>query len=256
MTRLAGWFVLAFLASPLAWAVWVSFSPDSFLTPPTGRWSVRWYEAFADDRRWWRALVRSFRFAGLAAGVAAAAGVPLAWAVARHRFRGRRVLAAAAVLPACVPPVALGMGLLPLLFAAGLWGQPVGLILVHGLLGLPVVYLVARSHLDQTPPDLEMAARGLGAGPWQVARRVTLPLLTPAVLAGAAAAFVVSLNESMVTLFLATPTTETLPAVVWPQLRYAASPLVAVASCVSTAAAVLGGWAAYRLAAVGRKLTA
>ena len=254
MIRHVGWLALALLASPLVWAVWVSFSPDSFLTPPAGRWSVRWYGAFLDDRRWSRALVRSFQFATAAAGVAVLAGVPLAYAVARYRFRGRSVIAAAAVLPACVPPAVLGMGLLPLLFAAGLWGHPAGLILVHGLLGLPVVFLVARSHLEQTGPDLEAAARGLGAGPWQVVRRVTLPLLAPAITAGAAAAFVVSLNESMVTLFLATPSTETLPAVVWPQLRYAASPLVAVASCVSTAAALAGGWAVYRVAGRGLRM--
>ena len=74
------------------------------------------------------------------------------------------------------------------------------------------------------------------------------------VLAGAAATFVGSLNEAMVTLFLATPTTETLPAVVWPQLRYAASPLVAVASCVSVAASTLGaGVVAAALARANRQ---
>jgi ABC-type spermidine/putrescine transport system permease subunit II len=85
-----------------------------------------------------------------------------------------------------------------------------------------------------------LAARGLGATPGQAARLITLPLALPAILAGVTAAFVGSLNEAMVTLFLATPTTETLPAVVWPQLRYAASPLVAVASCVSVAITLVG----------------
>jgi ABC-type spermidine/putrescine transport system permease subunit II len=117
------------------------------------------------------------------------------------------------------------------------------LILVHGLVGLPVVYLIARNHFEQTSTDLEAAARGLGASPVQVAFRVTLPLLRPALLAGAAAAFAVSLGESMLTLFLATPTTETLPAVVWPELRYSPSPLVAVASCVSVAVALIIGLA-------------
>jgi ABC-type spermidine/putrescine transport system permease subunit II len=129
------------------------------------------------------------------------------------------------------------MGLLPLVYAAGLWGNLASLVLVHGLVGLPMVYLIVRNHLEQTSPDLETAARGLGASPRQVALRVTLPLLWPALLVGAAAAFAVSLNESMLTLFLATPTTETLPAVVWPQLRYSPSPLVAVASCASVAVA-------------------
>jgi ABC-type spermidine/putrescine transport system permease subunit II len=235
----AGWSVVCALLAPLLFAAWVSFSPDSFLTPPARAWSLRWYTAFAADRRWLAALVRSLVVGGAAAGVAVVTGGPLAYAVARHHFRGRRVLAGLALLPVCVPPAVLGMGLLPLLYAVGLWGNLAGLVLAHGLLGLPVAYLIARTQLEQTSPDLEAAARGLGAGPWQAAARVTVPLLGPSLLAGAVAAFAVSLNEALLTLFLATPSTETLPAVVWPQLRYAPSPLVAVASCVSVLLAVL-----------------
>jgi len=236
----AGTAALGLILAPAAFAVRVSFSPDSFLTYQPGEWSLRWYGAFAADRRWAAAAGRSLLVAGLAAAVAVGTGTPLAYAVTRYHFRGRGVAAAAAVLPACVPPAVLGMGLLPLFYATRLWGTLAGLVLAHGLLGLPVVFLTVAAHLRQGGTELEAAARGLGASAWQAARRVTLPLLRPAVLAGGAAAFVVSLNESMVTLFLATPSTETLPAVVWPQLRFAASPLVAVASCLSTVAA-LGG---------------
>jgi ABC-type spermidine/putrescine transport system permease subunit II len=236
---LLGWAVVACLLTPLAFAAWVSFSPGSFLTPPTGEWSGRWYLAFAEDRRWTAALVRSLVVGVASAAVAVVAGTPLALAVARYRFGGNGLLAGAALLPLCVPPAVLGMGILPLLYAAGLWGNLLGLVLAHGLVGFPLVYLIARSHFAQTSSDLEAAARGLGAGPWQTAVRVTLPLARPAVLAGAAAAFAVSLNESMLTVFLATPTTETVPAVVWPQLRYSPSPLVAVASCVSVGVALI-----------------
>jgi hypothetical protein len=86
--RLLGWLVVAVLLAPVVFAGWVSFSPDSFLTPPTGDWSGRWYMAFASDRRWIAALGRSLVIATLAAAVALAAGTPLAIAVARYRFRG------------------------------------------------------------------------------------------------------------------------------------------------------------------------
>ena len=65
-------------------------------------------------------------------------------------------------------------------------------------------------------------------------------MLRPALLASATAAFVGSLNEAMLTLFLTTPSMETLPAVIWPQLRYVASPLVAVASCLSVLSTLTG----------------
>jgi ABC-type spermidine/putrescine transport system permease subunit II len=240
LVLLVGWAVVGGLLAPLVVAAWMSFSPDAFLTPPTRTWSLRWYAAFAADRRWLAALARSLVVGGAAAGVAIAAGGPLAYAVARHHFRGRNALAGLALLPLCVPPAVLGMGLLPLLYSVGLWGNLGGLVAAHGLLGLPVVYLIVRLHLDQVSPDLEAAARGLGAPPWQAAWRVTVPLLGPSLLAGALAAFAVSLNESLLTLFLATPSTETLPAVVWPQLRYTPSPLVAVASCVSVLLALVG----------------
>ncbi len=234
---LLGWIALAALSAPLGYAVWVSFSPDSFLTPPTTNWSPRWYIAFVADRRWTFALVRSLFVGCGSALVAVLTGTPLALAVTRYRFAGRGLLAVTTLLPACVPAAVLAMGLLPLLYLAGLWGNVLGLILAHGLLGLPVVYLIVQTQLEQMPPNLEAAARGLGASRWQATVRVTLPLLRPAILAGAAAALALSFNESMLAIFLATPTTETLPAVIWPQLRYAPSPLVAVASCVSVALA-------------------
>jgi ABC-type spermidine/putrescine transport system permease subunit II len=144
------------------------------------------------------------------------------------------------------------MGLLPLLYATGLWGNPVGLILAHGLVGLPFVFLIVQTHLAQTGAELEAAARGLGASPWQATMRVTLPLLSPALLAGAAAAFALSLNEALLTVFLTTPSNETLPAVIWPQLRFAASPLVAVASCLSVA---LGIVAVLSVSMIWRRVT-
>ncbi len=251
--KILGWLAIALLLAPFGYAVWISFSPDTFLTPPTGSWSLRWYVEFGENRRWSAALVRSLTTALGASLVAVSFGTPLAYAVARHRFRGRRIVASIAIAPALVPPAVLGMGLLPFLFVVDLWGSPIGLILAHGLLGLPVVLLIVRSSLDGQSPDIELAARGLGASPWQVARRVTLPLIRPAILAGALAAFVGSLNEGLVSLFLATPSTETLPAVVWPQLRHAASPLVAVASTISAFAAALACWGVAAFGHAARK---
>jgi ABC-type spermidine/putrescine transport system permease subunit II len=90
------------------------------------------------------------------------------------------------------------------------------------------------------PAGVEEAARGLGASPWQVFGRVTLPLIAPGVLAGAALAFVLSFNEFFVALFVGGPEAETLPRRVWPALRYSVSPLVASASAWALLAALAG----------------
>jgi ABC-type spermidine/putrescine transport system permease subunit II len=231
---------LLFLLAPLVYAAWVSFSPTRLLDPPTDRWSLRWYRLFLASPQWRRALGHSTEVAALSTALALAAGTALALAVTRHTFRWRRLLGGAVLLPLFVPPVVLGMGLLPLLYALGLWGSRWGLALAHTLLSLPVVFPVVRSALDEVGPELEEAARGLGAGPWQVFFRITLPMVCPAVLAGAAMAFVLSLNEFLLALFVGTPESETLPRLLWPSLRYSLSPLVAVASCLTLLASLAG----------------
>ncbi|MBY0525374.1 MAG: ABC transporter permease subunit [Gemmataceae bacterium] len=81
---------------------------------------------------------------------------------------------------------------------------------------------------------------GLGAGPSTTFRRVTLPIIAPALFVGALMAFILSLNEFTIALFLATPEIETLPRVIWPNLRYTLTPLVAAASVVTMVLTLFG----------------
>src|SRR5207249_1520763 len=94
--------------------------------------------------------------------------------------------------------------------------------------------------LSQADPDLESAARGLGARPWTAFRHVTLPLILPAVLAGAVIALILSVNEFTLALFLSTPRVRTLPAALWPEARDKETPLLAAASCLSVLVTLAG----------------
>ena len=232
--------LLALVLAPLVYAVWISFSPGELLEPPTGAWSLRWYRQFFENPQWTAALRNSFEIAVLAVAGALVAGTAAALAVTRYHFRGREAFNLAIMLPLFVPAVVLGMALLPFMRALGLWGSAFSIAVAHSLWSLPVVFLVTRSALEGVDPDLERAARGLGAGPISTFLRVTLPLIAPALGAGAVMAFVLSLNESVMALFLGTPNTETLPKVIWPNLRYTLSPLVAAASGASMAVTVAG----------------
>jgi ABC-type spermidine/putrescine transport system permease subunit II len=231
---------IGLLLWPLAYTVWISFTPSELLEPPRGELSLRWYRGFLGSPQWTAGLWNSLVVATLAAAGSLAGGAGLAVAVTRYHFRGRRLLSAAVLLPLFVPAVVLGMGLLPWVRFLGLFGSVWPLVAGHGLWGLPVVFLVVRSALDGLDPALEAAARGLGASPSLTFRRVTLPLILPAVLSGAAMGFVLSLNEFMIALFLSTPATETLPRVIWPSLRYTLTPQVAAASCVTVLLTLLG----------------
>ena len=235
-----GWGTIVCLLAPVLHTLWVSFSPDSFLTPPTTVWSIKWYVACFQDRRWMHAILQSLTVAGLAAGLAVATAAPAAWSTGKLTGTQQRFVSFLLLLPALIPPAALGFGLLPLVHYTGLWGTTLGMLLVHATVGLPIAFLIIRTCLPEQLSELETAAAGLGASRPEILRRVTLPLLAPVLFAAGIAVFVLSLNESLVSIFLATPNNETLPAVVWPQLRYSPSPLVAVASCVTAVIGTLG----------------
>ncbi len=237
---LTGALALLVVLAPLACAVWTSFAPGELMEPPRGRWSLRWYARLARDARWRDALFNSLQVAALSTALALVCGTGLAVALRRARFRGARLLAGAALLPLFVPAVVLGMGQLPLLHFFGLEGTHLGLALAHSLTSLPVVFLMVRSALREVSAELEQAARGLGAGPVRAFALVTWPLVRPAVAAAAAFSFILSLNEFTLALFLTTPENETLPRVIWPELRYSLSPLAAAASAVSVALTLFG----------------
>ena len=258
--------VLLALLWPLAYAVWLSFTPGELLEPPArlGDWSLRWYHEFWGRPQWTAGLWTSLEVAVLASLGALAGGVGLAVALARHRQAGsgdggagRRwlsFLSFAVLSPLFVPGVVLGMALLPWMRALGLWGTHISLAAAHALWSLPLVYLVVQAALADLDPDLEHAARSLGARPLTVFRRITLPVLAPALAVGGVIAFVLSLNEFFMALFLGTPAVETLPKVIWPELRYTLTPLVAAASGVTLLLTLVGLVVAARLVGLDRLL--
>jgi ABC-type spermidine/putrescine transport system permease subunit II len=150
----------------------------------------------------------------------------------RYDFPGKRAINLLLVLPLLVPPVVLGMQSLAWHERIKIWGSLWSLALAHSLWAMPLVFMVMRSALRSVDRRLEEAAAGMGAGPLQVFWRVTLPLIWPGLLVSAFFAFITSLNEFVMALFLATPKTQTISTLVWPQLRYNLSPLVAAASAV------------------------
>jgi putative spermidine/putrescine transport system permease protein len=233
-------FAAALWLLPFLLAAAASFSPSNILDLPTETWSFKWYRTFFNDSRWRAALLSSLQVAIFSSLIAVGAGAMLAHLLMKRHFRGASIWRILIVLPAMIPPAIVGLAMLPIVYFIGDWSAPWMLALVHAGFGLPVVYLLMQSHLEQTSPDLESAARGLGADEWTVWRRITLPLTMPALLAGATASFVGSMTESVACIFLATPHNETLPAVIWPQLRYSLSPLTAAAGMIALTTTLIG----------------
>jgi ABC-type spermidine/putrescine transport system permease subunit II len=128
--------------------------------------------------------------------------------------------------------VIIAMALLTVAYSTGLWGGYLIIGIAHSLWAFPLVIMVLRVSLEGLDRSLEEAARGLGANSWQVFYTVILPLIGPTVLVAALFAFIISINEFVMALFLGTVDTETLPRIIYPTLRYSLTPLVAAASGV------------------------
>jgi len=220
----------AFLYLPLLFMVLLSFNDSRLVTEFTGV-STRWYAALWRNDALMEAAFLSLRIAAVAATGATVIGTLAGFALARlGRFRGRAGFAAAMAAPLVLPEVITGLSLL-LLFVAGeaAFGVPAGrgagtVALAHATVGAAYVAVVVGARLAELDTDLEEAAMDLGARPWGVFLRVTLPLAMPAVAAGWLLAFTLSLDDLVVASFVSGPGASTLPMVVFSALRLGLTP--------------------------------
>lgn len=178
---------------------------------------------------WGPPLLRSAQIVGAVVPLALLLGAPAAWAFRRRPFPGSRLLEAAALVPLGVPGVALAFSLLQ---TAG--GTPRFWLLAAGHLAytLPLVIKTVGNAVDTLDPRIEAAARSLGAGSFQVVRRVTLPLLSPALVLSSLLVFAVSWGELNVSFLLAAPLLQTFPAALYRAYTTSSFPVAAAATVV------------------------
>ncbi len=224
-----------YLLAPLLFCLLVSVADSNTLdlSFSTGYLSLRWYREFFADPRWLAGLWNSLQIASITVPLALVSGTTAAVAFERWRFRGRALVGAAILTPLFVPPVVLGIQSLAFHQRIGLWGTPLSIAIAHSLWATPLVFTVMRASLASIDPLLEAAACGLGASPLRAFVLVTAPQMLPGFVTAVFFAFVISLNEFIMALFLATPRTQTLPTLIWPQVRYNVTPVVAAASGVT-----------------------
>ena len=227
-----------FLLGPVAVVFLVSFEANSFLAFPPQELSLRWYAALVANRHFVEGFRVSLTLGLLAAVAASVLGVPAALAIARRRFPGRDALTTFFILPLMVPSIVLGLALLLLMAPLRLTATYPGLLAAHLVVTLPYVIRTVATSLLTLSPEYEGAAMTLGATPWQVFRRITLPLIQPGVIAGAALAFLVSFDEVVISLFLVGPRLTTLPVEVFRYVQDRADPQAAALSVVLIALSV------------------
>jgi spermidine/putrescine transport system permease protein len=188
---------------------------------PAGRFNFNWHHFSLHS---WRnpcgiaglcpAMVRSVQIAALATIVATAIGTMVAFALVRHRFTGRRPTNLLVFLPMATPEVVLGSSLLALFLNLGIRTGFGTILIGHILFNISYVVVTVKARLQGMDSTLEQAAMDLYADEWQAFRRVTLPLVTPGIIAASLLAFALSFDDFIVANFNA-GSTVTFPMFVW-----------------------------------------
>lgn len=214
---------LAFLYLPIAVLVLFSFNASRLSATWQG-FSWHWYEVLWRDEALRAATSNSLLVAGISTVIVILLGVPAAMGLERARIWWQTVLEPMFLLPLVIPEVMMGVALLLLFVAVQMPLSLTTVIIGHAAFNLPVVIVVIRARLHKLDPRLLEAAYDLGASPWQAFRRVTLPLLAPAILGAALLACTISLDDFIVTFLVAGPGATTLPLKVYSMIKSGVSP--------------------------------
>jgi putative spermidine/putrescine transport system permease protein len=209
---------LLILLGPILVVLATSFTDSRSIRFPPSGFSLRWYELLLDavrSRQIHRAAGNSLAVAAWAAGLATLLGTAAAVAVARAGNRLGRLADAVFMAPLVLPGLAFGLAALMYFTLIG-FRPSLGLIIAGHLITVaPFVLRTVGASLSQLDPALLDASRSLGAGPVRTFRRITLPLIAPGIAAGAFLAFMASMDNVPVSLFLSSARTDMLPIRMW-----------------------------------------
>lgn len=231
--------IIVWLIVPTLIIVPMSFnSVSSFNFPPQG-FSLQWYENFFTDASWLRSLFASLRVALVTMIVATTVGVLASLGLSRLKFRGKGLLEGYFLLPMIVPGIVLAIGLYSLFLRLNLLGTLWGFVLAHTVLAMPLVITNVMASLSGFDRNLELASASLGAGKVRTFFSVTLPLIAPGVTAGALFAFVTSLDEVIVSLFIQSPQLQTLPVKIYNSVTQTNDPTVAAVAVITMITSVV-----------------
>jgi putative spermidine/putrescine transport system permease protein len=222
--------VLLFLVAPSVLVVPISFSDARYLTFPPPAWSTRWYASFFAAVEWRDATSVSFRAAMLTMLIATAFGTLAAYGLHAARSRFSRLVHLTFILPLVIPSILVAIGIFLLYAQLGLNNTLTGIVLAHSVMAMPLVVIVVASGLNSYDMNQEMVARSLGASrPWAFLT-VTLPQIKISVTSAALLAFITSLDEVVISLFIAGGEMATLTKRMFNALRDEIDPTIAAIS--------------------------
>jgi len=202
---------LVFVAAPLLVVLALSFSEANLaIFPPVG-FTTSWYQSVIANEEFRHAFVVSVALALAATVTSFVLGVPAAYALDRWPVPGARAIETMLLTPLILPILITGLALLQFMAAMRMRDAAVNLFVGHVLVTLPYLVRTVTASLKQVDRSLEEAALTLGAPPWKVFWRVTVPQIVPGIAAGCLFAFMISFDDFPISFWLADAETVPLP---------------------------------------------
>lgn len=219
------WLVYLFLYFPIVILIVFSFN-EAKQTAVWEGFTLDWYVKLVENKLIVKAVRNSLFVASITTVVATIMGTLAALAMGRHSFRGKGVTQAALYLPIIIPEIVIGAALVTFFgtmqFRLSIWT----VVIAHIAFSISYVAIVVRARLAGFDRALEEAAMDLGAGPIATFFRVTLPLIMPGIVAGALLVFTISIDDYVVTSFVAGVGATTLPLQIYSMVKVGVTPQV------------------------------
>ncbi len=238
--------VLIFFYLPILVLVINSFHASRFGSTWEG-WSLRWYLRLIHEQEIWQAFENSMLIAVSATLVSVVLGTSAAFALHRFESRLQRFHFTLIYTPLVVPEILMGISLLLFFAAVGLQLGLFTIFLAHVTFCISYVAMVVLGRLQDFDFSIVEAAQDLGASWWTALWRVLLPLLAPGILAGGLLAFTLSIDDFVITFFVAGPGSTTLPIRIYSMIKHGSPPLINALSAILLVVTFAAVWTSQHL---------
>jgi len=233
------WATVLYLILPITIILPVSLTDQRFLSLPYEALSLQHYARLLNTPAWTGAIGQSAGIAAASTLLAVVLGTACAIGCWRLSRRSTELVRALMLLPIIIPSIAYAIGLYRYFARLGLLDSFTGVVIAHGVTGIPYVVITVSTALAAFDPRLESAARGMGASLSQTLRWVILPRIMPGIVSGAIFAFIHSWDELVVVLFIASRRVFTLPRKIWDGINENLDPAMAAVAVLLVGMTVL-----------------
>ncbi len=220
-----------FLYLPIIVLIIFSFDDSRFTATWCG-FTFKWYLKLIHDSKLIEALLNSLKIASISVIVAAIMGTFSAYALTRFKFKGKTLSLGLIMLPIVIPEIAMGVSSLVLFNTLGLSLSINTIIVSHIVFCVSYITLVVMARLEDFDLRLEEAAYDLGATPITVFQKITLPIIFPGIFAGCLLAFILSLDDFIITQFTAGVGVTTIPLKIYSMVKFGVCPEINAMSTI------------------------